>query len=387
MYFLNVFLKCIYKIYLGNIYNYNLYTMLKFLLAFFTTSTFSYQLMLHEKKSKQNNKPKQNIVLLGDGFLSRGFLDTIDKSRFRITQVYKDKFINPQDMIYQLNKNKWNGEPWHIRDIIRKKPDQIINTKIRDMRYFYNTILINEDGNDLLCDARINFDHLVIGLGSQKSLSDWQNTIRDMININSKNIGIIGMGPTGIELATILSRNNNITLIDTLKKENTLNYLSFANKEMLFRILENKNIKTIFNEFYYPSNYNFDTTIMCVGNRVNNLVSSINIDDRFRDVLNKNVYLGGDCANTNLPKTAQLAYAQGIYIAKQINGRENRPFRFIDSVPTKDVNIKNENYYNFTSNGMSLNIGDNSNLICGHTYLPDGKYPSEIIKLYSLFFV
>ena len=361
--------------------------MLKFLLAFITSSTVSHQLMTYEKNSKQNNKLKQHIVLLGDGFLSRGFLDTIDKSRFTITQVYKDKFINPQDMIYQLNKNKWNTNPLHIRDIIRKKPDDIIQTEIKDMRYFYNTILINEYGNDLLCDARLDFDHLVIGLGSKKTLKDWQNTVRDMININNKNIGIIGMGPTGIELATILSKQNNITLIDTLKKENTLNYLSFANKEMLFRILENKNIKTIFNEFYYPTNYNFDTTIMCVGNRVNNLVSSVNIDDRFRDVFNKNVYLGGDCANTNLPKTAQLAYAQGIYIAKQINGTENRPFHFIDSVTTKDVNIKNENYYNFTSKGMSINIGDNRNLICGHTYLPDGKYPSEIINLYSMFIV
>ena len=323
-------------------------------------------------------------MLLGDGFLSRGFLDTIDKSRFKITQVYKDKFINPQDMIYQLNKNKWNAETLHIRDIIRQKPDHIIHTKIRDMRYFYNTLLINEDGNDLLCDARIDFDHLVIGLGSQKTLKDWQNTVRDIININSKNIGIIGMGPTGIELATILSRNNNITLIDTLKKENTLNYLSFANKEMLFRLIENKNIKTIFNEFYYPTNYNFDTTIMCVGNRVNNLVSNVKIDDRFRDVLNKNVYLGGDCANINLPKTAQLAYAQGIYIAKQINGTENRPFRYIDGAI---VNSVDHNYYNYTTNGIAINIGDNKNLICGHKYLPDGKYPSEIIKLYSMFIV
>ena len=365
--------------------------MLKFLLAFVTSSTLSYQLMSYEKKSKQNNKPKQHIVLLGDGFLSRGFLDTIDNSRFRITQVYKDTFINPQDMIYQLNKNKWNANPLHIRDIIRKKPDHIIHTKIRDMRYFYNTILINENGNDLLCDARIDFDHLVIGLGSEKTLKDWQDTVSGMINMSSKNIGIIGMGPTGIELSTILSRNNNITLIDTLKKENTLNYLSSINKDMIFAILVNKNIKTIFNEYYNPSNYNFDTTIMCVGNRVNKLVSGVKIDDRFRDVSNKKVYLGGDCANVNLPKTAQLAYAQGIYIAKQINGDEKRPFRYIDTLSTNNVNNnvnnKNDNYYNYTSNGISLNIGDNNNLISGHSYIPDGKYPCEILKLYSLFFV
>ena len=138
------------------------------------------------------------------------------------------------------------------------------------------------------------------------------------------------MGPTGIELAIILSKHNNITLIDKLSKENTLNFLNTENRKMLFSILEYKNIKTIFNEFYNSNNYNFDKTVMCVGNRVNRLVSCVKIDDRFRDLTNTNVYLGGDCANINLPKTAQLAYAQGIYIAKQINGSENRPFKFID---------------------------------------------------------
>jgi NADH dehydrogenase FAD-containing subunit len=358
--------------------------MLKFLFAFISSSTISHQLMSYEKKTKRNETLKQQIVLLGDGFLSRGFLDTIDKKRFKITQIYKDKFINPQDMIYQLNKNQWNTNPLHIRDIIRKKPDHIIHTKIRDMRYFYSTLLINEDGNDLLCDARIDFDHLVIGLGSQKSLSEWQETIKNMINICNQNIGIVGMGPTGIELATILSRNNNITLIDALKKENTIYYLSSVNKEMLFSLLENKNIKTIFNEFYDKKNHNFDKTIMCVGNRANALVSNVKIDDRFRDVLNKNVYLGGDCANINFPKTGQLAYAQGVYIAKQINGTENRPFRYIDGAI---INSVDNNYYNYTTNGIAINIGDNKNLICGHKYLPDGKYPSEIIKLYSMFIV
>lgn len=361
--------------------------MLKFFLAFFTSSTVSHHLMTYEKNSKQNNKLKQHVVLLGDGFLSRGFLDTIDKSRFTITQVYKDQFINPQDMIYQLNKNKWNTNPLHIRDIIRKKPDDIIQTEIKDMRYFYDTVIMNENQNNENYRIKLKFDHLVIGLGSQKTLKDWQDAIKELININNKNIGIIGMGPTGIELATILSKYNNITLIDTLPKENTLNFLNAENRKMLFSILEYKNIKTIFNEFYNSNNYNFDKTVMCVGNKVNRLVSSVKIDDRFRDLTNTNVYLGGDCTNINLPKTAQLAYAQGIYIAKQINGTENRPFRFLDSVISKDVNIKNENYYNFTSNGISLNIGDNSNLICGHIYIPDGKYPSEIIKLYSLFFV
>lgn len=363
--------------------------MLKFFLAFTTSSAVAHELMKYEKKNNQSNKSKKHVVLLGDGFVSRGFLDTIDKSRFTITQVYKDKFINPQDMIYQLNKNKWNANPLHIRDIFRKKPDNIIQTEITNMRYFNNTIIINENQTDINYEINLKFDHLVIGLGSQKTLKDWQDTIKQLININSKNIGIIGMGLTGIELATILSKNNNITLIDTLKKENTLNYLSNVNREMLFSIMDNKNIKTIFNEFYNLNNYNFDKTVMCVGNRVNSLVSGVKIDNRFRDCLNTDVYLGGDCTSINLPKTAQLAYAQGIYIAKQINGSEQRPFKFIDflSDNNNDYEKLDNNFYTYKSNGMSINIGDNQNLICGHSYLPDGKYPCEILKLYSMFIV
>jgi NADH dehydrogenase FAD-containing subunit len=360
--------------------------MLKFLLAFVTSSTITHQLMTYEKKMKQDNKNKQHVVLLGDGFLARGFLDTIDKSKFRITQVYNNTFINPQDMIYQLNKDKWNTDPLHIRDIIRKKPDNTIQVKINDMRYFENTCIINENTHEY-SEISLNYDHLVIGLGSQITLNDWQQTIKNLININNKNIGIIGMGPTGIELATILSRNNNITIIDTLSKVNTLNYLSQSNKDAVFSILSDNNIKTIFNQFYNPYNHHFDTTVMCVGNRVNRLVSGVKVDEKCRDISNNNVYLGGDCANTNLPKTAQVAYAQGIYIAKQINGIENRPFRYIDRL-SKDLSKDQDNkYYNYISQGMSLNIGNNQNIICGHKYLPDGKYPCEILKLYSMFIV
>jgi len=334
-------------------------------------------------KNNRNTRPKEHIVLLGDGFLSRGFIDTIDKSRFTVTQIYKDTFINPQDMIYQLNKNKWVSNSLHIRDLFRPQSDTKIQVELKDMRYYNNTFIMNE--NETRLPIKMKYDHLVIGLGSQTTLKDWEVTIKNLIHTSkNKNIGIIGMGPTGTELATILSRNNNITLIDSLHKENTFNYLSNSYKNIVLDILDNKKIHTIYNEFYDPLKHKFDTAVMCVGNRVNKLVGCVKIDNRFRDVTHKNVYLGGDCANSNLPKTAQLAYAQGIYIAKQINGAESRPFRYIDGVLVKSVD---NDFYNYKTNGLSLNIGDNTNIICGHKYIPDGKYPSEIIKLYSLFIV
>ena len=98
-----------------------------------------------------------------------------------------------------------------MRDLIRSNVDNKIQVEINNMRYFNNTFIMNE--NETTSPTIIKYDHLVIGLGSQKTLKDWENTIKNLIlDTNNKNIGIIGMGPTGIELATILSKNNNIKI-------------------------------------------------------------------------------------------------------------------------------------------------------------------------------
>jgi hypothetical protein len=60
---------------------------------------------LQSLSSKKNNY-KQNVLLLGDGFFARGFLHTIDYNNYHITQIYRDEFINPQDIFYNLQRNK-----------------------------------------------------------------------------------------------------------------------------------------------------------------------------------------------------------------------------------------------------------------------------------------
>jgi NADH dehydrogenase FAD-containing subunit len=71
--------------------------------------------------------------------------------------------------------------------------------------------------------------------------------------------------------------------------------------------------------------------------------------------------------NNNL-KTAQVAYQQGAYVAKRLNGEINKPFEY-------------------SHNGISLHLGNKKVLIEGHNILPDNIYPDFIIKLYSLFFI
>ena len=57
---------------------------------------------------KFNNKhnDKQKVLLLGDGFFARGFLHTIDYKKYSITQIYRDEFINPQDLFYSLQRSE-----------------------------------------------------------------------------------------------------------------------------------------------------------------------------------------------------------------------------------------------------------------------------------------
>ena len=76
---------------------------------------------------------KQRIILLGDGFFARGFLHYIDRNRFHITQIYKDEFINPQDIMYSLQRNKYYQKAFHLRDYLTKPSDIIIKTNITDL--------------------------------------------------------------------------------------------------------------------------------------------------------------------------------------------------------------------------------------------------------------
>ena len=67
---------------------------------------------------------KENIVLLGDGFFARGFLHHINYNKFFITQIYRDDFINPQDLMYSLQRNIKYTTGFHFRDFITKSADK-----------------------------------------------------------------------------------------------------------------------------------------------------------------------------------------------------------------------------------------------------------------------
>ncbi len=295
---------------------------------------------------------KQTVVLLGDGFFARGFMRYINNNQFNIVQIYRDEFINPQDIMYNLQRNKYFIKGLHFRDFFTKPADIRIKTNINNLDISIpNRVKINNE--------YYNYNYLVIGLGANKSLYDWKNELNFLINNNINNISIIGMGPSGIELSCILSKNKNIYLFDLLSKD-----IIFKNKENLLKILETKNIKLMFETKYNNSYPN--KLIICGGTSPNKLTNNYKPNNFLQ--INENIYIGGDCNYNNYIKTAQNAYQQGVYVAKRLNGEINEEYK----------------YYH---NGTSINIGDKSVLIENHKILPNGIYPDFIIKIYSLFFI
>ena len=90
----------------------------------------------------QKQKEKKKVILLGDGFFARGFLHTINHSKFNIIQIYRDKFINPQDIFYNLQRNEIYTDCYHIRDLFQPKITKI-QEDIQTLQINKNNSIIN----------------------------------------------------------------------------------------------------------------------------------------------------------------------------------------------------------------------------------------------------
>jgi NADH dehydrogenase FAD-containing subunit len=344
-----------------------------------------------------------NVLLLGDGFFSRGFLHHIDYNKFNVTQIYKDSFINPQDIMYDLQRNNTYTCSYHFRDLINK----YLNKYTKKQLTIESLDIINKNEVEINSN-KYNFDYLVIGLGAQKTLKDWSNELNEYNDYNSNSnsnnlsIGIVGMGPIGFELANILSNYKNINkvdMFDMLPKDKVLGYVNDKTKTELLLLLNKKNISTTFEKMYNKTEYNHDKVIFCVGTRPNNLTTNFKVNNYLQIKINdnnnnnyyNNIYLGGDGINsTKYIKTGQLAYQQGKYVAERLNNNQefNKEFdKEFNKEFDKEFDKEFHKEFEYESNGIALNLGDKKVLIENHNVVPNGIYPDFIIKLYSFLFV
>lgn len=318
---------------------------------------------------------KQNVLLLGDGFYARGFLNTIDYKKYNITQIYRDEFINPQDIFYSLQRNEEFecDKPIHLKNKIFNFFNNKCITKIKQNI----TTLQISDNNAIINNKLFYFDYMVIGLGAQKSLKKWVDEFNYLIKQKNKTIDIIGAGPMGLEISMMLNKFNKINIYDVLTEDKIFPYVSYYHKTFLLNLLNNKNITLNLGGFYNANDEkNKDNyKIFCVGIKSNMLTDNILVNDKLQSEKN-NIYVGGDCINYKVNShlsyitNAQVAYQQGVYVAKRLNGE-----------------IEENKSFEYKSNGIALNIDDKQILIEGHNIIPDGIYPDYITHLYSMFCV
>ncbi len=103
---------------------------------------------------------KEHIILLGDGFFARGFLHNINYKKFNVTQIYKDEFINPQDIMYALERDQKYEKSFHFRDLFYKKPIKI-KQEIVSMKINNNNININDNFQEILSLEGFNVKEVI----------------------------------------------------------------------------------------------------------------------------------------------------------------------------------------------------------------------------------
>ncbi len=307
-------------------------------------------LLSYKNKSKDD---KKEVLLLGQGWFAKGFMDHINKNKFYITNITRHKFVNTPLLI---SESKTNDE---INNFT-KKIDKIIFDDIQEID-LEKKIVATKNNNYLWSDK-----YLVCGLGSNEDIGNkWLPIIEKIrTNLGLKKYCIIGAGPTGTELAFYLSdKNNKVDILDMAS--DVYNYVDSFGKVIILDHLEKFKIGLFCNTPYTENmKEKYDEIIFATGSKPNSLTKDWKITPELKLENFDNVFVGGDCINNSkLPRNAQVAYQQGKYVAETLNGNVEKDFEF-------------------NNKGISIYIGNGTHYVEHKDTGYKGKLPSEFIKLY-----
>ena len=317
--------------------------------------------------SSTKKSDKKNIVLLGQSWFAKGFMEHIDKSKFSITNIYRTEFVNTPMLLQNIkpisNLNKNCSSFTKLIDKIIK--DEVIAIDLSNQIVKTSSVNISWKNGFLVC-----------GLGSNTDIGNfWNNKITELKEIKTpQKICIVGAGPTGTELAFHLNDlNHQITLYDGLPE--VYNYLTPNGKKYLLEQLELNNIKLFTNKMYSSNDKQlFDQVIFAIGSRPNDLTSNWNISPQLNLIGYSNVFSGGDGnKNIGLPRNAQVAYQQGKYIALRLNSS------LLDNTNDKFI---------FENKGIALYIGNGIYYVEIHLFekIYSFNIPEKIMNIYYNFF-
>jgi len=316
---------------------------------------------------------KNTIVVVGFGWASLGFLQHIDTNKYEIILISKENHFVYTPLLAQNINNKY----------ALTIPVSHVNKPIT---FFHENVeTINFLNKEVISKKNISYQYLVFSHGSEVNtfgipgvdknsyfLKSYQDSI-DIRNklknlpINSK-IAVIGCGLAGTEIIGTLSdmKKFKIIAIDALKCPIT----TFDKKlsEKVVKTWNKENINMMFNSFVKQINEKsieikdkppvlFDMAIWCGGIKMSLFSKKVNellhLNNQRGIPVNKylniegheNLFAIGDCAFSGHPPTAQVAYQQGIYLAKRFNGQLHKK---------KEFNVQDKGQICYIGNGQSV---------------------------------
>jgi NADH dehydrogenase FAD-containing subunit len=301
--------------------------------------------------------------LLGQGWFAKGFMENIDKSKFVVINIYRYPFVNTPMLLQTIKPNTSNflHNKCFTSLIDKSIQDEITTINLETKKIYTLTKSYTWAGGYLVC-----------GLGSNTDAGRfWTDKIEHIKKLKpGSSLCIVGAGPTGTELAFHLSDLGfKPTLYDGLPSVYT--FLTPESKSKIIEQLVVKSIPLHTSRMFVDSDRSkFDDIIFAIGSRPNDLTSKWKPTSQLTLESNPEVFVGGDGINTGLPKTAQVAYQQGVYVAQKLNKLEQ---------------AKNNNFdFKFVPKGTAIYIGKSWYLVelqfNGSSYTL--TIPEKLIQLY-----
>jgi len=341
-----------------------------------------------------------NVLLVGSGWASSGFLKNIDTNKYNVSVISPTPFfVYTPNIITSIFNNCLTS--YNIKNINPKI--KYIEDKVEDVDFNNNNVILKNS----ITKNILKFDYLVLAHGSEintfnikgveeyckliKNNDDVDNLKQSIKNLpDNANIAVIGCSATGTELMGSLIDNTNFNLIaiDGLHKP-LQNYKSSVS-DLVLETWKKNNVGLYFNNFvrkidnnniyFKNTNIKYDMAIWCGGikktvlsEKINN---SLDLTCKFGIPVNKflrvknsyNVYAIGDCAYSKYAPTAQVAYQQGKYLANRFNN-----------------NFKTD-YFNYNHRGKTCYIGTGIGVFENEYYSGGSKiigYLNKFINFYN----
>ncbi|PJZ44842.1 NAD(P)/FAD-dependent oxidoreductase [Leptospira brenneri] len=305
-------------------------------------------------------KPK--ILILGGGYAGIIAANRLDKQikDSEITLISESSSFQERIRFHEMASSGQTKER-NIREFLRTNVS-FLQTKVTEI--FPKEKLVKVGTTD----QKISYDYLIITLGSSqiRSLNPNENSIQSRGAVfeflkkkdNSKiqNLGIIGTGLTGIEMATEWKHfhpNSKVTIIDRNPFASSFSkkgkdYMRSVFLENKIQILDQMNIESIEgNEIRFgnKTKLSFDSILNCTGFQSPSLLkesgfrtnsqNQIYVDPFLRSLDFPEVFVAGDSAyleNSILRMGCVTALPMGAYVADHLanltRGKKLSPFSF-----------------------------------------------------------